>query len=687
MAEGDAADSVYVLIAGMLTVSKTLDGQRAVLAQVTRPGTVVGEMVSLGGGSRTATVSAERESELYRLSAAHFRRLLAEYPILATELAATAVRRAEEGELAEILIARIGIVDQETVTSACAKVEWVTLDPHQVLHGQGDPSHAVYFVVRGRLVATTADPGTEELRATEEFAKGDVIGELGVLGNTPRVATVTAVRHSVVARMAADHFLGLVEKVPRLMVDLALEAVSRATSAVQRASPTTIIAVAAPGLDRETRLAALTAELSRFGRVQLLTSQRVDALLETPGVSNTEIGDLGDVRVSRLVHEFELDSDHLLIDLGDEDSPWARRALALADRILVFTPARPNPGQVGRTSSLLAGCPIGIARTLVVEHSDGAAPANSTDLLELLACGEVLNVLSGSLNHLGRVARVAAGRGNALVIGGGGARGFAHIGAYRALYELGIPIDIVGGTSIGGVLGAFIADGQTPEDLIETASRRFMDVLDYTLPIVSLIKGEKITRSATDAFGDRTIEDLRMTYFCVSADLTSSRIHLHTSGPIVLAIRATSAIPGVMPPVPSGDALLVDGGVLNNLPLDVARSFTPAGRVIAFDVAPPQGPGAHGDYGLSVSGWSAFRARRSSSRTRYPRISAILLRSMITASMRERDRQIHSGLGDFYINLDIRGTSMLDFSDPAGVANKGYDAAMPALEAWLASQA
>jgi predicted acylesterase/phospholipase RssA len=227
----------------------------------------------------------------------------------------------------------------------------------------------------------------------------------------------------------------------------------------------------------------------------------------------------------------------------------------------------------------------------------------------------------------------------------------------------------------------------TADEMIEWAGGHFPNVLDYTLPIVSLTSGRRIARAAHDTFGTREIEDLWLAYFSMSTDLTTSHTHIHDGGPVALAIRATSAIPGVMPPVPLGDALLIDGGILNNLPLDVARQKSPEGKIIAVDVAPPRGPGAHGDYGLSVTGWQALRSNFGSGRSPYPKISAVLMRSMITASMRERDRQVLGGLADCYLDLDIRGVSMLDFDDPAGVANRGYEAAMPALEAWLESEA
>jgi predicted acylesterase/phospholipase RssA len=295
----------------------------------------------------------------------------------------------------------------------------------------------------------------------------------------------------------------------------------------------------------------------------------------------------------------------------------------------------------------------------------------------------MLHVVAGSKADLARVARVVSGRGTALVLSGGGGRGFAHIGVSRALSELGISLDIIGGTSIGGVFATVIADLMPVDEIIDWASRYFPKVMDYTIPLVSLIKAGRIARSAETTFGDRSIEDLWRSYFCVSSDLTASRPYVHRRGPLVRAIRATSAIPGVMPPVPEGDHLLVDGGVLNNLPIDIAREIAPTGDIIAVDVAPPRGPGSHGDYGLSVSGWTVLGSRLKRRIRHYPGISAVLMRSMIISSMRERDSQVASGLADCYLDLDMRGVSILDFSNPAAVAARGYEAAMPILESWL----
>jgi predicted acylesterase/phospholipase RssA len=131
-----------------------------------------------------------------------------------------------------------------------------------------------------------------------------------------------------------------------------------------------------------------------------------------------------------------------------------------------------------------------------------------------------------------------------------------------------------------------------------------------------------------------------------------------------------------------GDDLHVDAGVLDNLPVEVMRNRPGIGTVIAVDVAPPVGPRARTDYGLSVSGWRAFRKGFGGRRSEYPGISAVLMRSMILGSMRERDRVVATGAADLYLDMDLRGISLLDFKRVREVAAAGHAAARERLEEW-----
>lgn len=685
--EGQVDDTVYVLLRGALCVSRNLDGKQTPVSVVTHPGSVVGEIVALGGGTRTATVEAQEGSELLAFSPGEFDSLLASNPSVARELAELAERRAEEGELAELLAAHFGIAEPETLAGIIAGVEWRRLEQGEVLFEEGDVSDAIYFVVRGRLLASRFDSGEGREARLGEAGRGEVVGEMGLLRRAARGATVTALRDTVLAALPESGFLHLVEQRPRVMIEVGLKALERAED-TSRSSPSTVLAVvAAAGLDRQAMTDGLVRGLEPLGSVQSLSPGEVDTRLGMEGVSEVAPGEVGEVRISRFLHEAEMETDHLLLDLGPVGGGWSRRCLGMADRALVFVPRRSDEADRALIDQILGDCPRGLHRTVVVVHPPGSPPpSGSASLASRFGAQDVLHAVEGSGADLERVARVAVGRGNALVLGGGGGRGFAHIGVLRAMSELGLPVDIVGGASIGGILGAVMADATPPEQVIEWAGRHFPKSMDYTIPMVSLIKGARIARSSEETFGNRDIEDLWLSYFCVSTNLTAARLHIHRSGPLARAIRATSAIPGVMPPVPEGNDLLVDGGVINNLPIDVAREMAPAGKIVAVDVAPPRGPGARSDYGLSVSGWEALRTGWGGGRGVYPRISAVLMRSMITASMRERDRQVSAHLADCYLDLDMRGVSMLDFADAPGVAERGYEAALPVLQSWLDEQ-
>ncbi len=677
-------DSVFVLVEGSLSVSRRHGSGTVSIGEIDQPGTVVGEMVAFGGGHRSATVTANSDSEVVQLSRAEFEGLLTEHPDVAGRLATQAVQRAEEAGLAELMQGHFGL-EEDALGAVMQAVTWHRLAQGEVLFEEGDPSDAIYFVVRGRLLASRFDPDEGRSVRLGEAERGEVVGENGLLRGAPRSATITALRDSVLAGMSEEAFFDMIERRPRTMIQVALNALDRLEGA-NRSAPSTVLAVAvADGISADWVTKEIRRSLEPFGSVVRLLPEEVDRLLDAEDASEAAGEEVGAVRLSRLLHEAEMGTDHLVLDVGRRAGNWSQRCMGMADRLLVLVGDQSTDAQREQLKRILDGCPTRVHRTLVVVHgTQVSAPGDTRSLMEFFSTQDALHMRADSAEDMARVARVATGRGRALVLSGGGGRGFAHLGVQRALEELGFPIDIVGGTSVGGILAAVIADGMSPVETVEWARSHFPSALDYTLPVVSLVKAERIARAAVATFGERQIEDLWRPHFCVSTNLSGARPFVHRTGSVVLAIRATSAIPGVMPPVPHGRDLLVDGGVLNNLPIDVARELAPAGMIVAVDVAPPRGPGAPSDYGLSVSGWNALRAGLRKKKRTYPGISAVLMRSMITASMQERDRQIRAGFADCYLDLEVRGTSMLDFRDPAGVALRGYEAAMPRLEAFLA---
>jgi NTE family protein len=155
----------------------------------------------------------------------------------------------------------------------------------------------------------------------------------------------------------------------------------------------------------------------------------------------------------------------------------------------------------------------------------------------------------------------------------------------RALEVARLPIDAIGATSIGAIVGAGWAAGWSYDEMIERFRRSFVDsnpLGDYTLPLVSLVAGRRVGRRLRAEFGDTHIEDLPLPYFCVSANLTDGQAAIHRRGKLWLWLRASAAIPGVLPPVVTQRQIYVDGATINNLPVDVMRE-TMDGTVIAVD--------------------------------------------------------------------------------------------------------
>jgi NTE family protein len=204
---------------------------------------------------------------------------------------------------------------------------------------------------------------------------------------------------------------------------------------------------------------------------------------------------------------------------------------------------------------------------------------------------------------MGRLARLLTRRGVGLVLSGGGARGFAHLGVIRALREARVPIDFIGGSSIGSIIAAGVAVGWSDEEMRMRYRRSFVDtnpVNDYTFPFVAFTRGRKVSRLLEREYGDVCIEDLPQPFFCVSANLTTGRALEHRDGRLSEALRASVAIPGVMPPVYRGEDVLVDGAAINNLPVDLMQAHAP-GLVIGSDVGADRlAPGSRGKRALNI---------------------------------------------------------------------------------------
>jgi NTE family protein len=291
-------------------------------------------------------------------------------------------------------------------------------------------------------------------------------------------------------------------------------------------------------------------------------------------------------------------------------------------------------------------------------------------------------------SDMARLARIQSRTAVGLVFAGGGARGLAHLGVYRALRERGIEIDYVGGTSIGAIMATLVASDRPVSEITAIARRSFAinptGDLNF-IPLMSLIKGVRLRRliegALTELVGfDANVEDLWKNFYCVASNYSQAREKVLRRGSLSRAMRASIAIPGALPPVVFDGDLLCDGGTFNNFPVDVMRRMRGVGTVIGVDLN-SRVPRAL-DIDEVPGNWALLRDRlRPYARRRYrlPSLMAYLMNVQILYST---SRQPHARkLTDVYFNPPLERVGMMQWDKFDDIVKQGHAHSVAALDA------
>jgi predicted acylesterase/phospholipase RssA/CRP-like cAMP-binding protein len=558
------------------------------------------------------------------------------------------------------------------------EVDWVNLRGGQVLFRQGDPSTSLFIVVSGRLRAITQQPdGT--VKVLNEIAAGEAIGEMGLITGSPRSATILALRDTCLAALSHEAFLQAAASYPQLLLALGRGVVNRLRrhelASPQRGVSTIAVVPVSPGVDTPRLAQSLVQSLSELEPAAYVPAARVEEQLGVGAASLAE-PDLRGQEVSRWLNDLEDSSRFVVLEAADSTSAWTQRCVRHADAVLLVAqanepcPPEPFPDFLVPRTQTTGRTP----RTLVLLHpADRSLPSGTAAWLSSTAADQYQHLRLGSAADFSRLARSLAGCTIGLALGGGGARGLAHIGVVRALREAGIPIDAVGGTSMGAAIGAACALGWDPAEIDRLLWERLFSrkpFQRYTLPLISLVNDCRLERSIAELVGDVNIEDLWLPYFCISTNLTTSQMQVHRTGLLRRAVRASISLPGILPPVIDADNLLVDGGLMDNLPGDVMRELF-GGAVIVVDV------GRTSDLRVQSprmpSPWQALKARLfgTGGPAKVPGILEILT-SAAGAPSTERAARVRQA-ADLCLTPPVKDFGVLEFDSRARIIQCGYE--------------
>jgi NTE family protein len=577
----------------------------------------------------------------------------------------TAERRSPEPRAADERAALRSVpifaeIDDEQLDQLTSAVDRRHIPANEWLFHMGDPSDAIYVVASGRFAAVGLDG-----QVLREMASGDAIGDLGVITGAARSAGIRALRDGVVWRIAADTFTEVLAKAPQLrsamsrtMAELLRESRSANISRKPRVIGvlSTGDAVAAPIVD------TIAARLGLHGQAAVVAPP-----VETTAAAN-HYGELVEA-FSETLDRAERSNDWVLVvaDRGSGDV-WRRYVVAQSDRLVVVAgQARPPEA----FDPPVTQGPVHLITSVVDPDPSW------WDLLQPVSHH------SANDDGLGALARRIAGRSLGLVLGGGGARGLAHYGVYEELTRAGVIIDRFGGTSAGALAAATFALGLDASDST-AAARKYMEktkpVSDYTIPAIALTRGRRVDRLVEGFFGSTTlIEHLPRGFFSVSTDLITGDSIIHRRGLLWVAVRASISIPGLLPPVQRGEQLLVDGGLLNNLPADVMCA-DPDGEVICVDLRRTYVPSkGFGPLPTMLQPPAFVRRLLTGTDVALPPLQETLLRTAEIAASSGNLRELPRVAA--IIEPDVSGIGPLEFHNIDAALEAGRIATRAALEA------
>lgn len=564
-------------------------------------------------------------------------------------------------------------VPRRALRAAGKEARWFSVPAGWPLFRAGEMSDSIFFVLSGSFGAFKAmRDGRSEFMG--HIRTGEPVGEMamfqggididgdGTPDNVPHTSSVYALRDSEVLEISRQGFQRLSAAEPEIltaMIRLILSRLREGNQRNRRTAPKVFALVAtSPTIDLELRAESLQKSLTTLGVKSRIIQE-----------------DEGDEKPPSFFDELETENDVVILLSTMGDNGWYRLSMRQADRIWVVARADAKPSYPLFPEENSPAQSLKLVDVLLLHSGAERKACRPADWLRAAGAARIFHWHQVEGEHCDRLARTIAGRSVGIVFSGGGARAYAHIGVVKALRELGIPIDFAGGASMGAVVAGCVAMGWDDAEIEYRIRKGFVETNplgDWNIPVVGMVKGHRVDARLKEHFGEAEIGDLEMPYFAVSTNLTDGAYRIHRQGLLRRALRASIALPGILPPVIDDGEVLVDGAVLNNFPTDVMRELQ-RGFVVGCDVArAPEGLNAE-DF-VNPPGFLGWVAKHGFSAA--PPIAGLLMRSGTVSVNPNAGRE----LVDVLVLPELKDIELRDWKAYDEAVEAGYLAAKTALQ-------
>jgi NTE family protein len=569
------------------------------------------------------------------------------------------------------------------------RLETVEIPQGKLLFRQGDAPDGLFVVAKGKIVILVrGEDGVEKF--VTDIHSGESMGEVGILTHEPRNVSAKGLEDSVLLKLSTEDFHQLCHQHSVVL--------HKTVELLSQRSKNLVKLFSARKLDRKHIVfCAANKDISMqkfMEKIRVHSAPLANIYIISDGDADFKQQHTSAASIKKHISEAAQDYSQIFYFLELHDSLLAQAAMDVVDMLYVVAHGE---GKIYLNQETLKRMH---ARELLYKSKPDLIVLHENSKTIPKEISAWLKLAKFSLHHhirleqdkdWARIMRFFCGQAVGLVLGGGGVRGWAHVGAIKALTEAGVPIDIIGGTSGGSIVAGFYALHETYEDChqelhkLSVIARQSIILRNITYPAVAWFSSKDYTAQIKKMFGRARIENLWVPFFCVTCNLSKSDQSMQVDGLLWKKIRASTAVPGIYPPVLMKGQMHLDGGIVNNLPVDLMRQWSPSiGTIIAVELIHNVKDDIKYQFPPVLTFWSTLltKLRLIHRDYRFPGFIDMFLRALLVGSAVRQTENAKAA--DVLISPDLSDYSLLSIEPEQehALIEVGYQATLKALRAW-----